>query len=142
MLLFSAKVFLGAGILSYGFIVLFARWFFLLFTPGDLELVRFAQSRSLLYFSGFFLAGLNILMISFWQSTGQTRRAMAVSLMRSLIAPPILIALLPLFFKSGAIWVCHSLSEAATACLALFLLLAASRKRKTAAQALSLRKDG
>ncbi len=92
---FSIKVFLGSGVACYALIALFSKHFFALFTPGDLELIAFAQSKSLLYFSGFFLAAFNILMISFWQSTQVTKPAMAISLMRSIIAPPILIMVLP-----------------------------------------------
>lgn len=125
---FAAKVFLATGVASYVLIVLFARNFFAIFTPGDLELIAFAQSKSLLYFSGFFLSGFNILMISFWQSTQLTKQAMAASLMRSLVVPPIFIAILPLVFGGEAIWVCHSLAEAATAC-AVFFMLSAAKKR-------------
>lgn len=128
MRLFATKIFLAAGIAGYVLILLFARGFFSIFTPDDPELIAFAQSKSILYFSGFFLAGFNILMISFWQSTQDMKRSLTVSLLRSLIVPPILIAVLPLIFGSEAIWVCHSLGEAFTACVAFCLLLAANRK--------------
>lgn len=133
MRLFATKVFLGGGVLCYALIVLFARGFFSLFTPGDLELIEFAHSKSLLYFSGFFLAGFNILMISFWQSTQLTTPAIVGSLLRSVIAPPVLIAALPLIFGSQAIWVCHSLSEVLTACVLLATLGFLRRKGRTCA---------
>ncbi len=125
---FSVRVFLGVGLLCYALIVLFAGNFFRVFCPGDTELIAFAQSKSLLYFSGFFLAGYNILMISFWQSTQRTRQALAVSLMRSLIAPPLLILILPPLFGSYIIWLCHSLSELVTAGVAVAFLISAARK--------------
>ena len=142
MLAFATKVFLGTGIACYALIVLFAKKFFSIFTPGDLELIAFAESKSLLYFSGFFLAGFNILMISFWQSTRATKQAMAASLMRSLIAPPVLIMALPLIFGSEVIWICHSLSEAVTACVVFFMLLAAHHKAKINDAGISRRYDG
>lgn len=61
-------------------------------------------------------------MISFWQSTRRTEKALIVSLSRSVIWPPILIAVLPLFFGSESIWFCHSIGEALTACTAFILL--------------------
>lgn len=128
MLSFAAKIFLCTGVVCYVFIVFFSRDFFSVFTPEDIELISFAESKSLVYFSGFFLAGFNILMISFWQSTQITKQAMSVSLMRSLIAPPVLIMVLPVFFGSGAIWICHSLSEAITACVAFSMLIAIRRR--------------
>ena len=82
----------------------------------------FTWRRSLLYFSGFFLSGFSILMISYWQSTQCTGRALAVSLSRSLLWPPVLTLLLPLLLGREALWVCHSLAEVLTAGTALLLL--------------------
>ncbi len=130
MRLFSAKIFLSTGIVCYLLIVFFARSFFSVFTPGDPELIEFARGKSLSYFCGFFLAGYNILMISFWQSTQLTGRALAVSLLRSVIAPPVLIALLPLVFGSESIWACHSLSEAIAACCAFLMIIMTDSKTK------------
>lgn len=128
---FATKVFLSVGILCYLLIVFFSRHFFSIFNPGDIELIDFMQSKSLYYFCGFFLAGYNILMISYWQSTQSTRKALAVSLSRSIVWPPVLIAVLPLIFGSEVIWLCHSLSEALTACIAFGLLLLARRNANT-----------
>ena len=120
---FSAKVFLAFGIYCYGLILLFSRQFFAMFNPEDAALIGFSAEKSVRYFCGFFLAGYNILMISFWQSIQHTRRALVISLCRSLIWPPVLIALLPGFFGSDVIWLCHSFSEALTAGIAALLLM-------------------
>lgn len=58
----------------------------------------------------------------------RTKSALAVSLSRSLIWPAILTALLPLLSGREAVWLCHSLSEALTACTAWALLLAQQRR--------------
>lgn len=126
---FSTGIFLGTGILSYGLIALFAGDFFLVFSPEDLELAAFAQSKCMTYFCGFFLAGFNILMVSFWQSTACTGKALALSLSRSLLWPPVLMALLPLIFGREAVWICQSASEGVTACVAVGLLVAGRRGR-------------
>lgn len=120
---FSTGIFLGTGILSYGLIALFAGDFFLVFSPEDLELAAFAQSKCMTYFCGFFLAGFNILMVSFWQSTACTGKALALSLSRSLLWPPVLMALLPLIFGREAVWICQSASEGVTACVAVGFLV-------------------
>lgn len=65
-----------------------------------MELINFTESRSLPYFSGFFLAGVNILMIAYWQANERTGKALAVSLSRSIIWPPVLIAALPLLLEA------------------------------------------
>ena len=116
---FSVKMFLAIGILCYILIVFFSRYFFSIFNPGDIELIDFMESKSLPYFCGFFLAGFNILMISYWQANERTGKALAVSLSRSVIWPPVLIAVLPLLFGSEAIWFCHSASEMLTAVTAI-----------------------
>lgn len=121
--LFSTGIFLGAGIISYGLIVFFAGDFFSIFSLNDLELVAFAQSKSMAYFCGFFFAGFNILMISFWQSTAGTKEALIISLSRSLLWPSVLMITLPLIFGRETIWICQSLSETATACIAIMLQL-------------------
>lgn len=135
---FATKIFLAAGILCYVLIVLFSRSFFSIFTPGDPELIAFTHKQSLVYFSGFFLAGFNILMISFWQSTWLTKQALLISLLRSLLVPPLLILLLPLLFGSEVIWACHSISEVVTACTAFFMLLSLKRQQKTKPPKVSL----
>lgn len=121
LLSFSVKVFLSIGIASYVLIILFSRNFISIFTPGDPELIQFTQDKCLYYFSGFFLAGYNILMISYWQSIQNARRALPLSLLRSVILPPVLIFMLPHLFGMEALWLCHSLSEILTA-LAAFLI--------------------
>ena len=127
---FSIKAFLATGILCYILIIFFSRGFFSIFNPGDIELINFMESKSLLYFSGFFLAGFNILMISYWQANERTRKALTVSLSRSVIWLPILIAVLPLIFGSEAVWICHSVSEVMTAVTAGVLIVSVKRKKE------------
>ncbi len=66
-------------------------------------------------------------MISFWQSTRRTAKALAVSLSRSVICLPLLILILPHIFGESIIWLCHSLSEAVTAGAAFVLLMKRSK---------------
>ena len=125
---FAAKVFLGVGILCYGLIALFSRQFFSIFAPADAELVDFMHDKSIPYFCGFFLAGYNILMISYWQSTQRTSRALTASLSRSVIWPPALVMTLPALFGREALWLCHSLSEALTAACVVGIGVACARR--------------
>ena len=125
---FSTSVFLAIGVGCYLLIVFFSRYFFAVFNPEGAVLIDFMQKRSLPYFCGFFLAGYNILTISFWQSTRATNKALAVSLARSIVWPLILMAALPALFGCEAIWFCHSAAEALTAACA-FALLCMHRRR-------------
>lgn len=116
------------GLAAYLLIVLFSKNFFSIFNPGDTELIAFTVDKSMWYFCAFFLAGYNILMISFWQSTRYTAKALTVSLSRSIICLPLFVLILPHIFGGNIIWLCHSLSEAATAFIA-FILLIKSKKQ-------------
>lgn len=127
---FAAKIFLSIGVLCYLFILFFSSYFFSIFNPEDTELIAFMTSKSIPYFCGFFLAGYNILMISYWQSTQSTKKALLISLSRSLIFPPILIFVLPVIWGSEAIWLCHSMGEGLTACAALTLLFRNKNKKR------------
>lgn len=125
---FSAWVFLGMGIVCYVLILFFARYFFALFNPDDAELLAFLNERSAAYFCGFPLAGYGLLMISYWQSTRRTGKALAVSLSRSLIWPPILALALPAMFGRETLWLVHSLSEVLAAVTAFIIMLSGERK--------------
>ncbi len=119
---FMLYSYLLAGIACYILILLFSRPFYSLFSPEDAELIDFAVNRSRAYFFGFFLAGFNILMISYWQSMENGGKALTISLLRSLILPPLLALTLPRIFGSEALWLCHSLSECLTAAAALMMM--------------------
>lgn len=112
---FSIKIFLIIGIFCYISIFFFSRGFFTIFNPGDIELINFMESKSLPYFSGFFLAGFNILMIAYWQANERTGKALMISLARSVIYPPVLMLILPLLFGNEMVWICHSAGETLTA---------------------------
>lgn len=119
LLQFSTKVFLILGAACYGGVLLFSKKFYAAFTRSDFELIAFATEKSQAYFCGFFLAGFNILMISYWQSIQQTKRALTISLLRSMFFPSTLIMAFPMLFGSETIWICHSFAEMLTACVAL-----------------------
>lgn len=119
---FAAKIFLSIGVLCYLFILFFSSYFFSIFAPEDTKLIDFMTTKSIPYFCGFFLAGYNILMISYWQSTQSTAKALLISFSRSLLFPPILIFILPVIFGGKVIWLCHSIGEGLTACVVLVLL--------------------
>ena len=127
MLRFSVVVFLVLGVICVLAAYYGSHLFYSIFNPEDIGLIEFSTARSKVYFTLFFAAGFNILMISFWQATGKTGKSLTVSLSRSLLFPPILTAIIPLLAGPESIWFCHSLSEALTAVVALLIIIA-SRK--------------
>ncbi len=135
---FAAGAFLGVGVASCGLIFLCSRWFFLLFAPGDPELIAFAATRSNPYFCGFFLTGFNILMISYWQAVQKTGRSLFVSLLRSVILPPALLLALPVLLGREALWVCQSAADGLTA---LFVIISPCILRRGMVESSDLAKD-
>lgn len=119
---FSVRAFLAVGAACYLLAVLLGAGFYSVFAPGDPELVAFAQARTPLYFFGYVLAGFNILMVSCWQASHVTGRALALSLLRSVVFPPALLALLPPLLGRESIWCCQSLGEVLAAACALGML--------------------
>ena len=122
--------FVGVGVVCYGLILLGSRWFFLLFAPADPELVGFAVEKSVLYFSGFFLTGFNILVIAYWQAVQQTGRALAAAVLRSVVLPPLLLLVLPTLLEREIIWGCQSAADALTACCIMFALAHMDRRQR------------
>ena len=125
---FSVRIFLAAGIACYLLVILFSRQFFQIFNPEDTALIDFAREKSLYYLWGFSLAGFNIFMIAFWQSTGKTGRALVVSLSRSMVFPPVLTAVLPMILGRELLWFGHSAAEGLTSVVVLCLLWTYRRK--------------
>lgn len=120
---FSRKLIIGIGIGAYVLVVFFSRGFISIFAPGDLELINFTRDIAIVYFSGFLFAGYNIFIISYWQSVDKTKKALLISLMRSVIVLPIALIIFPLIGGSKSIWICHSFAELLTAATALVLYL-------------------
>lgn len=120
---FSVGAFLSVGIVGFLLILFGSYPFFTVFTPDDVELVEFTAAQSPVYFWGFPLAGVNILMISFWQSTKRTGKAMVISLLRSVLLLPALLGILPVLLGREMVWLCHSVVETITACCAVGIIL-------------------
>lgn len=129
---YAVRAVVTVGIACYLLILFFSRSFYTIFNPGDTELITFAAQRSVWYFWGFFAAGFCILMISYWQSTQKTGRALITALMRSVIWPPVLILILPRILGCEALWSCHSIGECITAAVAAILLRRDRLSRKRA----------
>ena len=130
LLRFSIYTFLIIGVIGYVLIVFFGRSFFFIFSPNDTELIDFTTSKSYPYFCGFFLAGFNILMISYYQANKNIKPALLISLSRSVIFPPILIGIFPLIFGKDSIWLCHSVSEFLVALSSVLILVVSKIKNK------------
>lgn len=132
LLAYTTKMVIAVGLVLYGAAVVFARPVVAVFAAGDAELVAFTSGKVALYFWGFLFAGLNIVIISFWQAMAYTKKALLLSLLRSVVLLPVVIAILPLLAGKSGIWAAHSVAELATAGVALLLFAAAAKKQPQA----------
>lgn len=114
LLKITIVIFLATGIVCYLLSFRYSLYFYKVFVPEDGALALYAAERSKLYFVGFFCAGLNILMISYFQSTRVSGRALLLSLLRGLLLPGLFILVLPQVAGSWLLWGCHSIAEVST----------------------------
>lgn len=130
MLHFSLAVFALVGLSAYALVFFFSGQFYALFTAGDHTLLAFTTRHSRAYFSGFVFAGINILLISFWQATEETGKSMLTALLRSALLPPLSVFLLPMLLGPDVFWFGHSAAEVLTFAAALSLLMRPSSNRR------------
>ncbi len=117
----AACVILVFGIISYVVVYLYSYYFYKIYTPDNLEVAMFAADKSKIYFTGFFCAGINILMISYFQSIQIPGRALLYSSLRGFLLPLVLILTLPDLLGASSLWFCHSLAEMITLVVCLLI---------------------
>ena len=122
LLRFSMAVFCLTGLICYLLVYFFSDRFYAMFTAGDTALLTFTAVHSRATFSASIFAGINILLISYWQATKKTARGMTAALLRSAILPPVFILLIPMFAGEDFFWYGHSVAETITAWIALHML--------------------
>ncbi len=131
LLIYSIKLFALIGVVCYVVILIGGKSFIGFFTPQDPELASFTLAKTRVYFTGFVFAGLNILLITYWQAVQRTSRSLLISLMRSTLAPLPLLIILPVIFGRESIWTCHSLGELVTFGTALLLIYSTKSRLKS-----------
>lgn len=119
----SILIFLCTGIVSYVFVCRYSLHFYRVFTPQDEALAVFAARVSKSYFSGFFCAGVNILMISYWQSVSSSAKALFLSSLRGFLLSGLMILFLPAYAGSSYLWICHSAAEACPVVICLLMIV-------------------
>lgn len=93
-----------------------------IFTSETGEIVNITKVGIKLYFFAFPIAGVNIIMTSFFQSIEQTKLSTTISLMRGLILSFLCLKVLRTIFGAVGIWVTMPVAEGLTLCLTLLLL--------------------
>ncbi|MEG1580137.1 MAG: MATE family efflux transporter [Bacteroidaceae bacterium] len=123
---------LATGITTLGFIVgtFFAEECARAFT-SDTELIRRATEGMHIVFIVFPLIGIQIVTTSFFQSIGQVRKSIFLSLTRQLLFLIPLLLVLPSFFETNGVWISMPISDGAACIVAIILLIKQIRNFKT-----------
>ena len=100
-------------------------------SAGDPVLADYAVTGLLIYFLGFWCAGLNIVSAAFFSASGRSAQGFAISLLRGVIfIPPVLLALTA-FADVNGVWATFPTVEAIVAVLTLVCIWRAFRRTDT-----------
>lgn len=119
---YEILVSLGISTILYVLIVIFNYQFVEIFNRDHIEILSKTASKGLIiYFAGFFFAGINIIISGILSSINKPKHAFAISILRSgcIIIP--LALLLSYLFGMIGIWLSFPLSEILTLIVAVFL---------------------
>ncbi len=121
LMAFLFKTVAAAGVAMSAGVVLFARRFIGIFTPGDAELIDFTHDRAAVYFAGFVFAGISILIITWFQSIGKAAPAFVLALLRSVaFVAPCLFGF-PALWGPESIWPALSAAEFAACAVGVLM---------------------
>ncbi|KDR95113.1 MerR HTH family regulatory protein [Peptoclostridium litorale DSM 5388] len=93
---------------------------------GDKSLVKFTYDAIVIYAFSFVIASINIVTVTYYQSTENSKMANIISASRGIVFTLFFLTVMPLFIGDIGIWVSIILSEAST-----LTLIACLRCRKT-----------
>lgn len=110
---YSLLLSLFISCLIYGIVCIYPDMIISFFnSEGNIKIIEMTRNGLILYFSGFFFAGLNIIYISYFTSTQKIQHSFIVSLLRGgVVIIPLVIIFSSLFSLSG-VWISFPISEA------------------------------
>lgn len=119
---YAIYVSLGISVVLYFIVVIFNNQLVEIFNRDHIEILSKTASNGLIiYFAGFFFAGINIITSAILSSINEPKHAFTISILRSgcIIVPVALF--LSYFFKMTGIWLSFPLSEIVILILGVFL---------------------
>ena len=97
-------------------------------SENNMQMLTYAHTGMRLYFLGFLIAGINIVLVAYFSATDEPRTAITGSLMRGFFAIIICAVILSKLFGLNGVWISLLASETITFLIILFL---AYKERKT-----------
>lgn len=109
--------------LIYGFVYLCPDMIISFFNnEGNLQMIEIAKTGLIIYFSGFFFAGMNMIYVSYFTSIQEVKSSFLISILRGgLIIIP-LVFLLSIFYSLIGVWLSYPVSECFVfICIVIFM---------------------
>ncbi|WP_195429667.1 MATE family efflux transporter [Clostridium sp. D46t1_190503_E9] len=118
----------GIGLLCYLSGIVFSEEIINIFNKErNQELLSIANEGIKIYFTAFFIMGLNIVTTSFFASINEAKESFIISIMRGLIIVTPLILLLPRLFGIIGVWITIPVAEVSTLLIGIVLYLKYAR---------------
>ncbi len=113
---------------GYAVIFLFSNEIVSLFVKGNPGLVLFTTKAAKIFFLGFLLAGINLMISAYFTSIGDAKRSALISICRGLVFIVAFAMILPPFFGIDALWFSLPLTEILTLAIAWSLIKKSKRR--------------
>ena len=109
--------------------LLFPKLFIYIFMNPNAQVLALAPHAIRIYFTAFFVTGVNMFVIAYFQSTIKASKALLLCLLRGIVLSALLVNLLPLFAGVNGIWLAVPCAEFITLLISVFFLFKDGRKR-------------
>lgn len=93
-----------------------------IFLNPSAEILALSPTAIRIYFIGFFVMGMNLFIVSYFQSTVKPKISLFLCLMKSCVLSILFVYILPLFFGIAGIWAAIPLAEFITFGLGIYFL--------------------
>ena len=100
-------------------------------SENNIQLLNYAHTGMRLYFLGFLIAGINIVLVAYFSAVDEPRIAIAGSLMRGIIAIVLCAIILAKLFGLNGVWTSLLASETLTFLLIMFLAYKDRKQKNT-----------
>lgn len=106
----------------------FPKIFVYIFLNPNEQVLQLAPSAIRMYFTAFFVTGINMFVIAYFQATVKSGKALFLCLLRGCVLSTLFVNILPLFVGVPGIWLAVPCAELITLFFALFFLHSSQKK--------------
>jgi putative MATE family efflux protein len=122
IIIFSAKIVIGIGVMTFGTLFFFGENLVSIFVASEKEVLEIAVAGSKIYAFAFLLNGLNILCSSYFTSIGYAKESIIIAGLRGLVFITLGISILPRILGINGVWLTIPLAEVMTVIVCIILI--------------------